>query len=79
MAEQIHFLNFRISVELKERLDEAAKLSGWDRSKQARYMLERLFKIEPKPYFPMPGSEPLGFGEPTPNASRLKSHRRRQP
>ena len=56
MAKKRKFLNFEISDELRAHLDEAAKLSRWDRSKQARRMLEHAFGIEPKPYLPTPPS-----------------------
>ena len=78
MAEQILFLNFRISTELAACLDDAAKRSGWDRSKQARRMLEAAFGITHKPFIPVPQPEgvPLSFRKPIHRAPGRKSHRR---
>jgi hypothetical protein len=54
MKRQGPFLNFRVSDELMVCIDDAAQKSGWDRSKQVRYMLETMFGMARQPYFPKP-------------------------
>lgn len=76
MGEEIYFLNFRISEELKAALDDAATRSGWDRSKQARTMLEAAFGITHKPYIPVPTADGRHFRQPAHGAPGRKSRRR---
>jgi hypothetical protein len=77
MAKPRKFLNFEVTDELLHGLDEAAKKSRWDRSKQARAMLEYALGIERKPYLPLPPHlDAQPFNEPTHEAP---GRRRRRP
>jgi len=74
------FLNFRISDEERDALDEAAKRSGCDRSKQARALIRFALGIEDqKPYIPIARQEQLSFSRPTQHTPgrRSRSGRRR--
>ncbi len=77
MAKNRKFLNFEVTDELLTHLDEAAKKSRWDRSKQARAMLEYALGIEHKPYLPLPPHqlEQLPFKGPSHEAPERRRRR----
>ena len=64
-----HFLNFEVEEELLAMIDETAKRSNWDRSKQARALIKYALGIPNQPYIPMERAhmqEPeLPFGKPS--------------
>lgn len=68
-------IGVRMPVELREKLREAAKKSGWSVSAQIRYQLCHDFGIEHKPYLPQPE---LSFNAPAQGAPGKKSRRRRK-
>jgi hypothetical protein len=75
-----HFLNFRVSDQLMEAIDQAAAQSGWDRSKQVRAMLEAAFGLGRRPYIPVPTGttqDQLNFGNPLRVTPGRMSRRRR--
>lgn len=47
-------IGVRMPMQLKEKLAEAAKRSGWSISAQIRFQLCHDFGIEHKPYLPQP-------------------------
>lgn len=57
-------IGVRMPMELKEKLAEAAKRSGWSISAQVRFQLCHDFGIEHKPYLPTPDQAAMPFKEP---------------
>lgn len=71
---------FRMPLWLWEDINEAAKRSGWDFSKQARHELASIRGKAHVPYVPSPvqSDDRLPFKGPAQGAPRAKSQRRRR-
>ena len=58
------FLNFRISDEERDAIDAAAEISGLDRSKQARALINFALGLKQAPYIPAEHEGQLSFKAP---------------